>query len=100
MAVEQSIPLQTDTVSTLPGGGVRTVLATVLIGGVPTTVQMQVVSLADESGRLIDLRDLSALARLDELCSTLRRCETILAHVAGLPDIGPPCAAPSTPRLS
>lgn len=55
---EQPIPLQTDTVSALPGGGVRTVNTVVSVNGVPTVVQMQVICLADPfTGQLFDLTD-------------------------------------------
>lgn len=50
MAQEQGISVQSDTLAPVSGGPVRTILATVLINGVPTQVQMQVVALADERG--------------------------------------------------
>lgn len=50
MAQEQGIGLQSDTLSPVAGGPIRTMLVTTLINGVPTQVQMQVVAIADERG--------------------------------------------------
>lgn len=54
MPQDQSIPLQTDTLSTVPGGGVRTIGLSVPIAGAATPVQQQVVSIADASGAILD----------------------------------------------
>lgn len=51
---ELPVALQTETSAPLPGAGVRTIVATVMVGGVPTPVQMQVVSLSDGLGNIID----------------------------------------------
>ena len=51
---EQPVPLQTDTITQLPGAGVRTIIAQVMVNGVPTPVQMQVTSIADANGVILD----------------------------------------------
>jgi hypothetical protein len=61
------------------GAGVRTISVTTLINGVPTTVQMQVMALADESGNVI--RDFASynlqLAQLAELRAIRRILATV-----------------------
>jgi hypothetical protein len=52
--IEQGVPLQTDQLSTVPGGSIRTVTVTVPINGVPTPVQMQVIAIADANGVIAD----------------------------------------------
>jgi len=60
------------------GAGVRTISVITLISGVPTTVQMQVVAIADEAGNVI--RDFASynmqLAMLSEL-RALRRAQSL-----------------------
>lgn len=73
MAQEQPVPLQTDTVSNLPGGGVRTVVATVLVNGVPTPVQMQVVAIADEDGVIFDSTPNPTLQDIADSLRDIRR---------------------------
>lgn len=77
MPNEQPIPLQVDNVSTLPGGGVRTLVATVLVAGVPTQVSMQVVVLADANGAMVDPRESPAWAVA--LLAELRAIKQLLA---------------------
>ena len=90
---EQPVPLQQDTLSTLPGGGIRTITATVMINDVPTQVQMQVVALADPSGALLaGSTNLDVLAAiLDEL----REIKSALRLQAGVPDFMSGARVPS-----
>lgn len=83
MANEQPVQLQTDTLSNLPGGGVRTITATILVNGVPTSVQMQVVSVADEFGRLL-VPDYDATSKI---VMELRRIQELLCIIAQEPDL-------------
>lgn len=83
-ASEQPVPLQSDTVTTAPGG-VRAINAVVLVNGVPTLVQMQVVSLADANGRV--LQDLSALTDpMEAVVDELRQIKRLLAIIAQVPE--------------
>ena len=80
---ESGIPLQTDTVAPLPGDGVRTITATVPMGdGTRKTFQMQVVSIADEQGRIIDFqnRDLLSAILVESVAQT-----RLLAIIANIP---------------
>jgi hypothetical protein len=78
---EQPVPLQQDTLTQLPGGGIRTITGMVMINDVPTQVQMQVVTIADPSGALLgDRGDDVQIAILGEL----REIRRVLSHMAGI----------------
>ena len=81
---ETPVPLQADTITTLPGGGIRTVVATVLVNGIPTPVQMQVVSLADADGVILD--DFPAYNKSREILIELREIRRLIALALGVPD--------------
>lgn len=56
---ESPVQLQVDTVAPAPGssstgGGVRTIVMTVPVNGVPTQVQVQVVAMTDGQGNIVD----------------------------------------------
>lgn len=83
---EQPVPLQVDTITAAPGGGIRAITALVMLNGVPTQVQMQVIAMADATGRT--LADLGTLtdpfeAVIDELKSIKR----LLAVIAQEPEL-------------
>lgn len=80
MPPESPVPLQADTLSQLPGGGVRTVVAVVLVNGVPTPVQMQVVTIADANGVLLDAPKDDLLR---EICNHLKDLKQLVANVTG-----------------
>jgi hypothetical protein len=80
---EIPVPLQTDTITTAPGGGIRTITATVMINGIPTQVQMQVVALADPNGVLVD--DHTAAHIQFATLRELREIKRLLALMAGVP---------------
>lgn len=80
---EYPVQLQTDTIGTAPGGGIRTITATVMVNGVPTQVQMQVVAIADPAGVLID--DFATYNIQMQTLATLRRIEQLLSFQNGLP---------------
>ena len=73
---ELPIPLQTDVLTTLPGGGVRTLTAIVGINGVPTSVQMQVVSIAGPNGELIDT--FVPVMQLNDILNVMRDIKKLL----------------------
>ena len=60
--VEQPVAIQSDTLTTSPVP-VRMVTVNAIIGGVATPVQMQVVSVADSNGVLLDLAADDSTAR-------------------------------------
>ena len=80
-AQDTQIPLQSDTLSTVPGGGVRTATVTVNIAGVPTQVQMQVVSLATPDGTVVD--QFIALQTNVDILNVLRDIKSILLKTSG-----------------
>ena len=86
---ESPIPLQSDTLNTLPGGGVRTITTQVLINGVPTVCQMQVVVLADKDGAIQG--DLATDDSLSAILTELQAIKGLLGILAGVPvfDTGP-----------
>ena len=83
MAEASPIPLQTDTLSTLPGGGVRTLTVTVMVNGVPTPVLMQVVAIADAAGTVQG--DLATEETLHGIFDELRAIRDLLAIIAQVP---------------
>jgi hypothetical protein len=84
---ELPVPLQTDTVSTLPGGGIRTITARVVVNGQLQDVQMQVVAIADANGVLFDANEdrQIQIAILQEI----RDLKRIMAYSAELPFLDP-----------
>jgi hypothetical protein len=84
---EGGVSLQTDTLSQVPGGPARTIIATVMIGGVPTPVQMQVVTLADGNGNVID--DFAQYENDIQIVSELREIRKLLAMFMGVPVVAP-----------
>lgn len=80
---EQPVPLQTDTITQLPGAGVRTIIAQVLVNGVPTPVQMQVVAISDANGIIID--NFAQVSLLQAIVSELQQLRTIIATAYGFP---------------
>lgn len=82
MALDSGVTLQTDTLAPVPGGPVRTVLATVLINGVPTQVQMQAVVLCDASGAVQDFQH--EMAWQDEMLAEMREIRRLIALFMGV----------------
>jgi hypothetical protein len=83
-APEQPVPLQSDTITPQPGGGVRAVTAYVLINGVPTPVQMQVIAVADAQGRVLNnLPDM--YDPFEAVVSELRAIKQLLGQIAQVP---------------
>lgn len=66
------------------GAGVRTISAVTLINGIPTTVQMQVMALADESGNVI--RDFASYNLQIAQLAELRAIRKLLAQAQGVFD--------------
>lgn len=80
---DNAVPLQTDTLSAVPGGGVRTITATVMLNGVATPVQMQVIALADGGGNIID--DFSNYNFAIQNLNELREIRKLLCQILGVP---------------
>lgn len=80
---DQQIQLQSDTIAPIPGGGIRMATATVMIGGMPTQVQMQVVTLADGTGVLVGIPDNTAWQRA--VLSELHEMRKLMAMFMGIP---------------
>lgn len=59
------------------GGQVRNITATVMVGGVATTVLMQIVAMADQSGNLLDMNIAARLDTVIALLADIRRESTI-----------------------
>jgi hypothetical protein len=70
------------------GAGVRTVSVVTMINGTPTTVQMQVVSIADEAGNIV--RDFANYNMQLEMLQELRAIKRLIAQRYGMfePGIG------------
>lgn len=83
MAIEQGVSLQQDQLSNVAGGPARTILTTVSINGVPTQVQMQVVSIADERGMLFEAPVNNAVV-LEDILAVLCDIRTLLSFRMGL----------------
>jgi uncharacterized membrane-anchored protein len=81
---EQGVPIQTDQLTTVPGGPIRTVTVTVMVNGVATPMQMQVIAIADENGVLIgqpcDPRQL-----LGDIANILADIRTMVSKLADMP---------------
>ena len=77
------VPLQTDTLTPIVGGGPRTVPVSVTVDGVSTQMLMQVVCIADPAGNIYDqLYDPKThIAILNEL----RQIRVLLAEMLGVP---------------
>lgn len=89
---DQGIALQTDTLSPVAGGPVRTLSLMVPVNGVMTQVQAQVVMISDSTGNIID-----GWAQYDQwraLLTELREIRTILAIANGMPAIFQPLDIP------
>jgi hypothetical protein len=86
MAQEGQINLQADTLSTVPGGAMRTIIATMMVNGVLTPVQMQVVSLSDANGAILDGFQVYS-TQLEDLRSEMRAIRVLLATWLGVPVI-------------
>lgn len=52
-SIDSGVSLQADTLSTVPGGPIRTAGVFITVGGLQTQVQQQVVTLADKNGVLV-----------------------------------------------
>jgi hypothetical protein len=72
-------------------GSVRTVQATVLVAGVPTNVEMQVVALADSNGVPID--DVVGASYQLAMLRELREIRTLLAAQQGALVLDPPLSS-------
>ena len=83
MAIEQGVSIQQDTLSPVAGGPVRTIQGTVLINGVPTTVQMQVVVFADQNGVLTAPPPDSTVV-LTDLLAVMKDVRTLLSQWLGV----------------
>lgn len=81
---EQGVPLQTDQLSTVPGGAIRTVTVTVPINGVPTPVQMQVISIADENGVIFG-QPYEPRQLLGDIANTLRDIRVMVSKLSEMP---------------
>lgn len=79
---ETPIQLQSDTLSNLPGGGVRTLTVNAIINGQPAAVQMQVVSIADANGVVMDLSNYDPWSDVLHELKDIRR---LLAYWMGIP---------------
>jgi hypothetical protein len=86
MPNESPVPLQADTLSQLPGGGVRTIVAVVMVNGVPTPVQMQVVTVADQNGVLLDAPRDDVLREMSNDLKDIRKLVAMLLGVPALED--------------
>lgn len=98
MAVEQGVSLQQDQLTNVAGGPVRTIATTVSINGVPTQVQMQVVSLADERGVLFDPPERNE-AVLEDILAVLYDIRTLLSFQMGL-SVTDQITTPITPGVN
>lgn len=80
MAIEQPVGLQADTLST--PASVRMITAYVVVNGLLTPVQMQVIALADSTGAILsDLNDLTD-PTLDVLAE-LREIRILISKLSG-----------------
>ena len=97
MAQEQAINLQADTLSTVPGGGIRTITVQMVVNGVQTPVQMQVVSMSDANGAILDGFQVYS-QQLNDLRAEMRAIRLLLATWMGVPvvDVGIPSAIGAT----
>lgn len=91
---EQVIQLQTDQITNIPGGGVRTITANVPVGQSDVAsplaqVQQQVVSIADKTGAILDGLQTNG-DHIFQIMLELRAIRTILAQAYGLPAIFEP----------
>lgn len=82
MPLDSPIPLQTDTLSTLPGGGIRTITAMVVINDQLTPVQMQVVCIADANGMIMDANHDAAWQ--EEMLTEMRELRRLVAMFLGV----------------
>ena len=85
MAQEQQVGLQQDALTTAPMG-VRTVVVTTMINGVPTPVQMQVVSIADSNGVLLEQQSFHVDRKILEELQQIRRMLCQLLGVLPMED--------------
>ena len=81
---EQGVPLQTDTLSNVPGGAIRTITVTTLVNGVQTPVQMQVVCLADPNGVLLEAREI-LLPVLVDISEILKDIRVMMSKLSDMP---------------
>lgn len=81
---EQGVPLQSDQLSTVPGGSIRTVTVTIPVNGVPTPVQMQVVSIADENGVILG-QPYDPRASLGDMVNILKDIRVMVSKLSDMP---------------
>ena len=82
MATDKGVSIQQDTLSPVDGGPIRTIQVVTPINGVPTTVQMQVIAIADERGVLLGQNEQEDQILLDVL-AVLKDVRTLLAQWLG-----------------
>jgi hypothetical protein len=85
MATEQDVGVINQVTSTV--APVRTIAVTTLIAGTPTTVQMQVVAVADEGGNVI--RDFANYNLQLAMLTELRAIRSLLSRQSGGFDVIP-----------
>lgn len=85
MGQEGQIPLQSDQLSLVAGGPIRTIIATIPINGIPTQVQMQVVAIANADGIFEDQQNPYINQIQFEILTTLKDIRRIVAQLAGIP---------------
>jgi hypothetical protein len=80
---ELGVALQQDTLTNVSGGPIRTITAVVPINGVPTQVQMQVISIADANGVIVGAAPDNTQLLLDTL-AVMKDVRTLLSAWLGL----------------
>ncbi|MEI6598329.1 MAG: hypothetical protein WCL22_04730, partial [bacterium] len=82
------------TLSTVPGGGIRTEQVIVNIQGIPTLVQQQVVTIAGPDGVMTDFEDIAD--RLNVIVGKLGQVLNVLCIIAQIPipDVAETTAVP------
>jgi len=81
---EQGVQLQSDQLSNVPGGAIRTVTVTIPINGVPTPVQMQVVAIADENGNIAPV-PYEPRQLLGDIANILRDIRVMVSKLSDMP---------------
>ena len=82
--IEAGVPVQADTLSTVPGGPIRTLTVTVPVNGVPTQVQMQVIAIADENGVILGQPD-EPRQLLGDIANILKDIRVMVSKLSEMP---------------
>ena len=82
-AIESTLPVQTDTLTTNPLP-IRMVTVTVPINGIPTQVQMQVVAISDENGVLFEA-PYNPRQLLGDIANILKDIRVMMSKLSDMP---------------